>query len=65
MMMARLFIKVYFTRQSIDLKASVIKSVTEVVPATEITMLLGCDAKLVQSERIICILSNDCRVHTP
>lgn len=65
MMMVGPFIKVYFTRQSIALKATGIKSVTEVVPATEITMLLGCDAKFVQSGRIICILSDDCRVHIP
>lgn len=41
-----------------------IKTVREIVPATEITTLLGCDAKFVQSERIIHMLSDDCRVHT-
>lgn len=65
MMVVGPFIKFHFTRQPIALKANMIKNVTEIVPATEITMLLDCDAKFVRSGRIICILSDDCRVHTP
>lgn len=45
----RTIIKFYFTRQSIALEANIIKTVTEIVPATEIATLFGCDAKFVWS----------------